>query len=604
MTPAAARRFDGIAVSSGVAVGRVYRLSREVQRIPRRTISEHEVDREIARFELAIAATADQLDRLLHRMRAAAKDGILIVEAHRMMLQDVMLVDGTKRIVAEQLLNAEAALERNLAELAAAFQRLQEQYFQERGNEIRFVGDQIMANLLGNYRPPSIKIPAGAVVVARELSPTEALDFTSLRIAGIVTEVGGMASHTAIMARAMEIPAVLGVRGVVDAVADDQTIIVDGIRGTVVIDPPVPLITTLREEQRLYRSKLNTILANRERPAETKDGEVIQLLGNIEYLEEVESLWANGGEGIGLYRTEYLFLTRGGLPDEETQFREYRRIIESVAPNVATLRTLDVGGDKIAAALNETSEDENPALGLRGVRLTLAKPALLKTQLRAALRAGGNGNMRLMIPFVTSIQELRRVRKIVARVAEDLAREGCEVPEDISLGCMIELPSAAMIADAFAAEADFLSIGTNDLIQYTLAVDRNNHHVADYYRPLHPAVLRLIQRVTSAARAAGKPVSICGEMAGVPLHTPLLVGFGFDSFSMNPASIPLVKELILACRADSCRELAEELTTLTSEVEVHARLREYHFRELGDLLSELVPSGFQLQTTGPYDALR
>lgn len=580
------RNFTGIGTSPGYAVGRVYLIAHEEQVIPRRTIGDHEIDDEIDRFDHAVDRSRKQLDDLLKRMRAASDEGILIIEAHRMMLQDVMLVGRVHRFIEDDKLNAEAALDRTLRVLGEAFANLQESYFKERGSELRFVGQRVMRNLIGTYRPRSGHIPSGAIVVAHELSPAEALELTARRIAGFVIEVGGRTSHTAIMARAMEIPAVLGAHGIAAAVADGQRIVLDGSTGAVVLDPDKETVANFRERRRLHRARATRLLANRTEEPVTTDGVRIRLEGNIEYAEELESLHRYGGEGIGLYRTEYFFMRGSRLPDEEAQFEAYRRSAEEVAPNGVTFRTLDIGGDKVPEGFPLTPNCDNPALGLRGIRLALREREVMTTQLRALLRASAYGDVRLLIPFVTGVNDIREVKQIIVELTALLRSEGHVIADDIPIGCMIEVPSAAMIADLLAPEVDFFSIGTNDLCQYTLAIDRGAEEVADLYNPLHPAVLRLIERTARAGRAFKIDVALCGEMAGEPLNIPVLLGCGLTSLSMNPISIPPVKEVIRNCSSFDCRALLQEIMTYPTVELVEERVREFHRTELANLLAQ------------------
>jgi phosphotransferase system enzyme I (PtsI) len=578
----------GIVASRGFAVGQVQLLTREAHAAPRRTLREDEVDGEVTRFDAALDAAEHQVDELLARMREADEDGRLIVEAHRLMLRDEMLVGRARGLIRADRCNAEHALERTVASLDASFERLREAYFRERGGELRYVADWILANLLGSHPAPSVHLAAGAVVVAHDLSPADTLDLASRRLAGFITEVGGATCHTAIMARAMEIPAIVGCHGVVDAVVNGQLVALDGAEGLVLIAPSEADVDRIVRLEGRHRARVARLLANRDQPAVTSDGRRLGIHGNIEYVEEIESLIGHGGEAIGLFRTEYLFLGRSGLPDEETQYRAYRRAVEEMAPSPVTFRTIDVGGDKLSAeggttgapGLGRRPREDNPGLGVRGIRFALAEEGLLRTQLRALLRASGHGTCRLLIPFVTCVEEVRAVRALVDETQQELLRSGIAVAAEVPLGCMIELPGAALIADALARECDFFSIGTNDLIQYTLAADRNNEAVAGYYTPFHPAVLRLIAETARAARAAGIECALCGEMAGEPLPVPALIGCGLDVLSMNPISVPVIKALVRQVSAAECEALTAELLGLASAVEVEARLQAFYDERL------------------------
>ena len=567
------KQFSGIGVSAGYAIGYIHIIKRENHKIPLRNISSSETDREVERFERAIERSLASLDQILEQLESSHSEGHLIVEAHRMMMRDELLEGRTKEIIRSQQINAEAALQSTLNGLNEAFLNMKDGYFQERGDELRFVGQRIMACLTDQNTQTIKEIPQGAIVLSRELSPADALEFTAMRIGGLVTELGGRTSHTAIMTRAMEIPAILGAKDVLDHVTGGELAVLDGTSGVLVVNPDKETVQNYREQRRLHQAWATKLLANRDRPAVTTDGVQVNLEGNIEYLEEIENLISRGGEGIGLFRTEFLFMTPP-LPNEELQVAEYQRILEEVSPHPVTMRTLDPGGDKIATFTGRPRA-ENPALGLRGVRLTLKEHHILKTQLRALLRASAHGNLRLLIPFVTGLSDIRQVKEILEEVKGELTKEGRPFIDNLSIGCMVELPSAALIADLLAKEVDFFSIGTNDLVQYTLAVDRDNEAVADLFTPLHPAIIRLLDHITKAAKKADLDVSICGEMAGEPLNIPLLIGCGLTRFSMNPVSIPVVKDLICRTSAKDCKELLEEVKSLPTHEEIRDRIMSF-----------------------------
>jgi phosphoenolpyruvate-protein phosphotransferase (PTS system enzyme I) len=572
----ATARFQGIGAGPGFAVGYVWVVDQTARSVPVRTLPESQLESEVERFNEAIDASVTALDALLRRAEEQGSEGVAILKAHRLILQDELLVEGVRLLIRQARVNAEAALERTLVTLEEAFAALKDEYFKERSTDLRYVVSGVLAHLLGDNGAPLGATPAGAIIVAHDLSPAQTLEMTARHLGGFVTEVGGKASHTAIMARAMEIPAVVGAAGVLAHAANGQWVAVDGSSGEVVLNPSEETLERFREERRRYRARETALLANRDLVSRTRDGVRIELYGNIEFRGEIESLRVHGGEGIGLYRTEYLFFRDPELPDEEMQFDEYRRILEEIAPLPATLRTLDVGADKMGVWLGSAARIENPALGLRGVRLSLSWQGLLRTQLRALLRASSHGRLRLLVPFVTGVRDLRQVRALVEEVRLELLEEGHTLAEHIPLGIMIEVPSAAIIADLLAPEVDFLSLGTNDLVQYTLAVDRNNQSVAPFYRPLHPAVLRLIRSTAEAGRVAGVSVSICGEIAGEPYIAPVLIGSGLRAFSMNPISIPHVKDVIVRSDAAACRALVDELATLSTADEVEGRVREFH----------------------------
>ena len=570
----------GISASPGFAVGHAFVIKREQHSVQNRTIEADEIEEELQRFNSAVDSSSEQLEGLLLRMRAASAEGVLIVEAQRMMLQDLMFVGRVRHFIAGEQINAEAALDKTLKVFEQAFDKLQEPYFRERGSELRFVGRRIMSNLQGIREPQNKRLHTGAIVVAHDLSPTEILELTERRIGGFVTEVGGRTSHVAILARAMEIPAVVGAHGSVDEVFDGQDVVLDGSNGRVVFGPDQDTIRLFQEQRRRHSARAIELLANRDAPAETIDGVTIRLEGNVENSDEIETLINYGGQGVGLFRTEYLFMRSAHLPDEEAQFNEYRRIVERVAPATATIRTLDFGLDKMAETFPVNLECDNPALGLRGIRLALLERKELEGQIRALLRASVYGSLKVLFPFITSLDDLRATKAVFGEVADRLRAEGVPFAEDVPLGCMIEVPSAALISEHLAKEVSFFSIGTNDLVQYTLAVDRNNDAIAEYYNPLNPAVIRLIEMTARAGRAAGIEVAICGEMAGDPVNAPLLVGCGFHSLSMTPSSIPLIKEIIRHCSYSECQELAQEILGCGTDSEVAEHLRRFHTEHL------------------------
>lgn len=571
------QEFRGRGAAPGYAIGRVYVFETEEQVIPRRRILPDEVDLEIERFEQAVTLSISQLDDLVQRMQLTKSKGLLIVEVHRLILQDELLVERTRQHIRERQINAEAALRRTLRELTEAFSQLEDSYLKQRQADLRFVGQQLMGNLLGNATSiAGRQIPPGSIIVAHDLSPSDTLDLSAEKISGFVTEVGSTFSHTAIMARAMEIPAVVGVGKELGSCDDGDDIVLDGQSGRVFLKPDPNTIAQFHEKQRQYQVQEAKLLGNWDRPAVTTDGIRVRLEGNIGYLAEVESLLSHGGEGIGLVRTEFLFLSSTGAPNEETQYANYKRIVEAISPGQTTFRTLDLGGDKLSGVFGFRSPATNPALGIRGIRFSLKEPAPFRQQLRAIFRASAHGPVRILIPFVTSLSDFRAAQTIIDDVRSELEREGQPFDRSVPVGTMIEVPAAALIAETLAREAAFFSLGTNDLVQYTLAVDRTDENLAALYTSLHPAVLRLIARTTRAAQEAHIDISICGEMAGNSFNTPALLGCGLQCLSMNPISIPPVKEVIGRCEVGDCKRLVDELLALPTVAEVEARLQEFH----------------------------
>ncbi|HET7825135.1 MAG TPA: phosphoenolpyruvate--protein phosphotransferase [Anaeromyxobacter sp.] len=590
MTPSGTSILVGLAASPGIAIGRCWSVERRRVRTPKRRLAADEVEEELARFRTAIELSDLQLSEVKDKVgRAAGAPGAAehtaIIDMHRMMLKDEMLVHEAQRLVREDRLNAEWAVKRAVRKIKSAFHEHADEYFKERRADVDYVGERIIKNLLGQAPDVDEAAPEGAIVIAHDLSPADtALLLHERKVGGFVTDAGAKTSHTAIVARALEIPAVVGV-GKITALAErGDWIVVDGTRGIVVINPSPGERADFEAAQARYRAEEKQLLRTRDLPARTQDDVTIRLAGNIEFAEEVPSLIAHGGEAVGLYRTEFLWLGRSDLPSEEEHYQNYRRILEALAPRPVTIRTFDLGGDKLPAGMRIHAD--NPALGLRAIRYCLRQPDVFRVQLRALLRASVHGNLRIMFPMISGVSELRAAKKALQDVREELVREGHPVKEAIPIGVMIELPSAALIADRLAKESEFFSIGTNDLIQYTIGIDRQNKDVAYLYKPLHLAVLRMLKIVCDAGRAQNIPVSMCGEMAGEPVNALVLVGLGVSELSMNGPSIPFVKRVIRAARAADGRALVERLLALTTADDIEREVRAEMVRRFPGLLGD------------------
>ena len=574
--------LQGLAASPGIAVGRCWTVDRRKVKTQRRDVAPEEVHAELARLEAAIELSVHPLDGVRTKMEAReGSEHLAIIEVHKAMLRDPSLVDETRRLVREERVNVEWAVKRAIRKVKSAFDP-DDEFFRERRSDVDYVGERIVKNLLGQGVDVAEAPPPGSIVVARDLSPADtALLFHDRRVAALVTDTGGITSHTAIVARALEIPAVVGVGRATTAASRGDWIVVDGGRGVVVVNPSAGERADY-EAARIRQMEREAELARlKDLPAETVDGVHIRMLGNIEFGEEVPGLLSHGGEGVGLYRTEFLFMGRDELPTEEDHYRDYRAILEAMGGRPVTVRTFDLGGDKLPSGQKDHSE--NPALGLRAVRYCLRHPDLFRAQLRAAVRAAAHGDLRLMFPMVSGVAEVRAAKWMLAEVFEEVVAEGkpCRMPP---VGIMVELPSAAAVADRLAQEVDFLSIGTNDLIQYTIGVDRQNKDVAYLYKPLHLAVLRMLRAIADAARSAGKPVAMCGEMAGEPLYTLVLLGLGLDALSMNGPSIPLVKRVIRSASAREGRELLDRLLGLNTADDIEREVRAEMTRRFPGLL--------------------
>ncbi len=563
----------GIPVSPGIAIGPAFVLRRERIVIPERRIRPDQVRHEIERLRRAFAETRAKLEEIRRGMSGTGLVGT-IFDAQFLFLEDPTLIDPAEANIREHLLNAEWAIEREWRRLAQVFESMHDPYIRERASDIGFVVRRVLEALMGREPEGLRNAPPGVIVVAEEVSPGEVAQVTRDGVAGFVTETGSRTSHVTIMARSLAIPAVVGVGGeLVRELADGVTLILDGRTGRVLVDPDA---NTIAEYQKQIADLLvvsRELMRYVDLPAETKDGVAVKLLANVDQIDEAREALRYGAEGIGLYRTEFLFLNRHDLPDEDEQRAAYAEIIEAVAPYSATIRTLDLGGEKVPTGL-DLSEEPNPALGLRGVRMSHTRPDVFRTQLRALLRASTSGRLKILLPMVSNLAEVEFARAALESVKSELADEGVAFDREVPLGVMIETPAAAMIADLIAPLADFLSIGTNDLVQYTLAVDRSNEHVAYLYEPLHPAHLRMIQRIGQAARRTGIVVGMCGEMAGDPLHCWVLLALGIGELSMAPFAIPLLKRILRDSTAAEARELLAEALRLGSAQEIRERVED------------------------------
>lgn len=566
---------QGIPVSHGVAIGPAFVVGVEDYRIPQRFVRVDDVEHEIDRFHAAMKSVCDELEQ--HEELASDRLGKqygAIFTAHLQLVQDPRLKDEIVGLVREKCFSPEYATTKVLQEYAKRFLSLGSAVFAERATDIYDLERRILKHLLGEQREELSQLKAPVLIFANNLTPSETAKLDQQFVLGFATEAGGRTSHTAILAGALEIPAVVGVGDFLAEVRGGETVIIDGERGELIIDPDEATLERYQRELEHYERELERRKSLIDLTSETSDGVRIQLFGNIEFPEEVDHCVDRGADGIGLYRTEFLYLQDNREPTEEIHYEAYKRVLQSMEGKPVVIRTLDLGADKVPGALEQLLlHSTNPMLGLRSIRLSLQNQPLFKTQLRAILRAALLGDIRIMFPLVTTLRELRQARMILSDVKEDLEDEGVEFRSDVPVGMMVEVPSAALLADEFAREVDFFSIGTNDLIQYVLAVDRADPNVADLYNSGDPAVLRLIQLVVQAAERYNKPVTVCGQMSSEPKFAALLIGLGIRQFSVIPSMIPELKEVIRILDIPQAEVIAQHALKLDTARDIENYLR-------------------------------
>ncbi|MDF2548122.1 MAG: phosphoenolpyruvate--protein phosphotransferase [Anaerosolibacter sp.] len=560
--------YKGIGASPGIAVGKALLLKKEDIIIERKSIRNEMEENE--RFHKALDKTKEQIEEIKKNTGAAQQE---IMDAHLMILEDPELIGGVEGAVNAEKINAEAALQGVIDTFVAIFESMDNEYMRERAADIKDVGQRIMMNLLGKEHPNLAKLKEPVVIVAHDLTPSDTAQLDRENVLGFVTEIGGRTSHSAIMARTMEIPAVLGLKAITQQIKNGDILVFDGEEGIVLVNPEEPVIqqytekrVKLAEEKQALRKLLNSNTIS-------KDGKKVELGGNIGNPRDAQKAHESGAEGIGLYRTEFLYMDRTSLPSEEEQFEAYKAVLEIMGERPVVIRTLDIGGDKELPYMNLPKE-MNPFLGYRAIRICLDQKEIFKTQLRALLRASVYGNLKIMYPMISSLEEVRAANGIMEEVKQELNNERKEWSSDIEVGIMIEIPAAAVISDILAMEVDFFSIGTNDLIQYTTAVDRMNEKIAHLYNPFNPAVLRLIKQVIDNGHKAGKWVGMCGEVAGDKRLIPVLLGMGLDEFSMSAGAILPARKQIQALSYEEMKALADQVLQLGTAEEIEKLLCE------------------------------
>ena len=575
--------LDGIAGSPGLAIGRALVIETRRPGVVHRRLAKHQAEEEVQRYRAAVATAAAELQEVASRAVGGPVESS-ILQAYVLMVQDQTLGEDVERRIELDLVCAEWALDIAVEQMAAQLERAPDPYLAERSHDVQFVGDRILAVLSG--RRTRVSLPDSDelwVIVAHDLSPAETASLSRDRVMALVTEVGTRTSHTAIVARALEIPAVVGTAGILQHVANNDTVVVDGLRGRVVLSPTAELIERARSRAERYSALTRELRELGDRPATTRCGMHIHLRANIELPAEADVALAHGAEGIGLYRTEFLYTARPDLPSEEEQYVTYRHVLEAVAPLPVTLRTFDIGGDKLVPSL-QGPQGANPALGLRAVRLGLARPELFLTQLRALVRASAHGRLQIMIPMISSVAEFRASLRLLAQAVQDIDNRGLSRAAFIPCGCMVEVPSAAIMANELAQEAAFLSIGTNDLVQYCLAVDRSRPELVGLGSSFDPSVLRLIRRTVRAGERHHRPVLVCGAMASDPLSVLLLLGLGIRELSMEGSAIPELKEAISRVSLVEAERLADDALACSTAEEVERMVTETYAPYFADLL--------------------
>ena len=576
------RRFEGLGVSAGIAIGPAHVIDSALANVPEYPVPARSLDAELRRLEAALAVSRAQLEALHGRADALGEDGAggfaSLFEAHLQMLSSGRLVRGTTERVRDERINAEAAVRDTILEVARGFEDLDDPYLAARAADVREVGDRLIRNLTKSQSRHTWELPRDSVILAEEVTPAATAMMDPKRVAGFVSALGGPESHSAIMARSLGLPAVMGVTDAVREVRAGERVIVDGDAGVVVLNPSARSVSRFERRRDELRHEQRLLARLRKTPAVTQDGVRIVLQTNLELPAELKAAHSAGAEGVGLLRTEVIYMNRDELPDEEEQFQLLRQIVEGMDARPVTMRTLDLGGDKLGSSLDkETAVAANPALGLRAIRLSLRHPALLEVQLAAMLRAGHYGPVRILLPMIVTAGEVRQVRSVLARVAARLVARRVPIADPLPpLGVMIEVPGAALAADGIARVADFFAIGTNDLIMYALAIDRGDEAVAYLYNPLHPAVLRLIQLATESALRNRLPVSICGEIAGDPRYTALLLGLGLRELSMVSSQIPRIKRRIRALNLSEAARRARAILDQTDPGRVAALLDDFN----------------------------
>lgn len=570
--------FQGLAAAPGIGIGYVHLLNRGRLITPKRRVNIKEVEFEVTRFNSALEAARKQLQLIKKKVSDEQGDEhVYLIEAQLLMLEDKSLTDDTRDLIREEQINAEWAVQKSLERFRKLFDQIDDEYFRDRRSDIEYVEERLLRILTEAKEQGYVSIHRKTVLVAHDLSPADIVKINRESLAGIVTDIGGRTSHVSIMARSLGVPFVVGSENISLEVQNGERIIVDGSQGKVLLHPDKNEQSEYEKQQEKYLAAKKELLKNRYHKAETRDHYQVHLLANIDFAEEVESVMENGAEGIGMLRTENLFLESSMPVSEEKQFEIYKRIVEKMKPRETVIRLFDLAGDSLFdPSLKKMHVDQNPALGLRGIRLLLREPDLLRPQLRAILRASAFGKVAILYPMVCGVMEVRKANEILQSVMKELKNDRLKFDPDVRIGTMVEIPSAALTANRIAQEVDFLSIGTNDLVQYTLGVDRSNDLVAGLYDPLHGAVIQLLKQIVEFGHKAAIEVGVCGEVASEPFFIPLLIGLEFNFLSVHASAIPFVKEVVRETSVTEVKTWLKDAMELADPSEIREFLSSHY----------------------------
>ncbi len=576
----------GLAASPGLVMGKATVIGHGAISIPIGKLDTSQVEGEIERFRSSLKVTRRQCLELRDRLRNKLKEkSAAIFDAHLLMVEDVTVIDRTIALIRDKQFGAEQAYATTVDSFIKVLGAVEnDTYLRARTDDIRDVERRVLSNLMGLGDPSAIELNESTVLVAHDLTPSQTVQLDRKLVLGCATEVGGSTSHTAILSRSLEIPAVVGLGDISQQISNGDQVIVDGYAGRIIVRPDKAQIESFLARAKAYRKIEDRLAELKDLPARTVDGTLVELSANIEFPNELDSVLSHGAKGVGLFRTEFLYLTRNDLPSEQEQYESYSQVASRISPDPVIIRTLDVGADKFFSRI-QSSPDPNPNLGNRAIRICLQQKGLFRTQLRAIFRATAHGDVKILLPLVSAVEELKKAVAFVRKVRRELEAEGVPMAPKVQIGSMIEVPSAALLIEDFLPYIDFISIGTNDLIQYVMAVDRGNERVAHLYQPLNPAVIRLIGKVVAAARENKKWVGVCGEMAGDPYSALLLVGLGVDELSTSPAAIPAIKKVIRSISYEQARKIAEKVLTLNSAGKIKNYLAQ-RVEELGEGIIE------------------